>query len=101
MKALSQKRACQIAAKNEFIKNSQEYADHMAQSDVALFLCLLEKWGCKPETIRKRYEDIKLGYEITEHFGREIHDRDYIKQCSDRYGIDVTEIKVKVSVDFV
>lgn len=100
MKAYTKKRATQKAVEAEFSKYAQEYADHMTHADVALFLCLLEKWGCKPETIRKRYQDIKNGYERTEHFGRKIHEADYIKQCLDRYGIDVTEIKTNITVEY-
>lgn len=101
MKALSKKRTIQKAAESEFEKYAQEYANHLAHANIALFLCLLQKWGCKPETIRKRYEDIKMGYELTELFGKQINDDDYIKQCKEQFGIDVTEIKVKLSIDYV
>ena len=100
MNALSKKRTIQKASEFEFKKYAQEYANNVAHADVALFLCLLKKWGCKPETIRKRYDDIKMGYELTELFGKQINDSDYINQCKEQFGIDVTEIKVKISIDF-
>ena len=101
MKALSQKRSCQKAAEEEFKKRAQEYTNQITQANIAMILCCLEKWGCKPETIRKRFNDIKLGYETTELFGRKIYEEDYIKQCRERYGIDVREVKVHVTVDFI
>lgn len=100
MRALGNKRAAQKAAEAEFAKYAQEYADKITQANVALFLCLLKKWGCKPDTIRKRYDDIKTGFELHEVFGEKIMDTVYIQQCMDEFGIDVKEIRTNVIVDF-
>lgn len=100
MRALCNKRAAQKAAEAEFAKYAQEYADKITQANVALFLCLLKKWGCKPDTIRKRYDDIKTGFELQEIFGKKVMDDDYIRQCMDEFIIDVKEVRTNVIVDF-
>lgn len=101
MKARARETIAERAAKAEFNKHTQEYANHVAHSNIALFLYLLEKWGCKLPTIIKRYSDIKAKFELSEILGRKIHDEDYIKYCKDKYGIDVTEIKVHISIEYV
>ena len=100
MNALNRKRTAQKAAEAEFAKYAQEYADKITQANVALFLCLLKKWGCKPDTIRKRYDDIKTGFELHEIFGKKVMDDDYIRQCMDEFIIDVKEVRTNVIVDF-
>ena len=103
MKALALNSAAKKAARSEFEKNAKDFAEHTAQSVLALMAYLMfTKWKCSPATCRRRIRDISDMLSVADVCGKVIHDSDYINWCRDNINLDVTEeIKLKVSVEFV
>lgn len=103
MNAWTTDRSARRKAKQEFEKEADIYAQHIAQSVVALTAYLMySRWRCGPETCRKRVDDIATMLSAPQVFGQDIHDKDYINWCRDTLNLDVEkEVKLKVKVDFI
>lgn len=103
MRALTPSRAAKKAAMAEFEKETKAFAEHTAQSVLALMAYIMySKWHCGAETCRKRVRAIADMLNAPQVFGQDIHDKDYINWCRDTLNLDVEEeVKLKIKVDFI
>lgn len=101
MRAWTADRRAQKGAKKYFEMYMKDAVVRSLKVSLATVAYLMhKKWGCSPETCRRRINDVIDMLKLSDVGGRQLDDTHILTWCEDHLGIDFSAVDTKIVIEY-